>query len=80
MIITKIKVVCYKPNYEPPINDVTHLGEGVSVKRWYYSIGLFSKMGDKGKRRIKNLKKWVTSFMDGPSFLFPAKMTSNDTT
>ena len=50
MIIAKIEVVCYKPNYhtnyEPSINDVTHLGEGGSAKSWYYSIGLFSKMGD----------------------------------
>ena len=66
MIITKIKVVCYKPNYEPSINDVTHLGEGGSAKRWYYSIGLFSKMGDKGEQGVKNLKKWVKSFLGVP--------------
>ena len=23
-------------------------------------------MGDKGEGGVKNLKKWVTSFMDGP--------------
>ena len=23
-------------------------------------------MGDKGEGEVKNLKKWVTSFMDGP--------------
>ena len=45
---------------------------------------LFSKMGDKGKGGIKNLKKWVTSFMDnpleqqhhalGPAIIFPASL------
>ena len=28
------------------------------------SINLFSRMGDKGEGGVKNLKKWVTSFMD----------------
>ena len=28
------------------INDVIHFGEGGSVKRWCYFIGLYSKMGD----------------------------------
>ena len=46
------------------INDVTHLGG--SAKRGCYSISLFSKMGDKGKGGVKNLKKLGTSFMDGP--------------
>ena len=32
-------------------------------------ISLFSKMGDKGEGGFKNLKKWVTSFMDGPQVL-----------
>ena len=45
------------------INDVTHLGR--SAKKWRYSISIFSKMGDKGEGGVKNLKKWVTSFMDG---------------
>ena len=41
-------------------------------------------MGDKGKGGIKNLKKWVTSFMDnpleqqhhalGPAIIFPASL------
>ena len=26
----------------------------------------FSKIGDKGEGGVKNLKQWVTSFMDGP--------------
>ena len=38
--------------------------KGESTKRWRYSISLFSKMGDKGEGGVKNLKKWVTSFMD----------------
>ena len=40
------------------------LGEGGSAKSWHSSISLFSKMGDE-EGGIKNLKKWVTSFMDG---------------
>ena len=36
-----------------------------SVKRWHCSISLFSKMGDKGEGWVKNLFKWVTSFIDG---------------
>ena len=51
---------------EPSINDVTRLGGGGSAKRWRYSISLFCKMGDKGEGGVKNLKKWVTSIMDGP--------------
>ena len=27
-------------------------------------------MGDKGEEGFKNLKKWVTSFMDGPLAFF----------
>ena len=46
------------------INDDTHLGGGWSAKRRHYSISLFSKMGDIGEEGVKNLKKWVTSFMD----------------
>ena len=42
------------------INDVTSLGgEGGSAK------SLFSKMGDKGEGRVENLKKLVTSSMNG---------------
>ena len=37
-----------------------------SAKRRCDSISLFGKMGDKEEGVIKNLKKWVTSFMDGP--------------
>ena len=29
-------------------------------------ISLFSKMGDKGEGGAKNIKKWVTSFIDSP--------------
>ena len=36
----------------PSINDITHLGGGGSAKRWRYSINLFSKMGDKGQKKI----------------------------
>ena len=51
----------FKQNVGPSINDFTHLEE--SPKRWSYYISLFSKMGVKGE--VKNLKKRVTSFMDG---------------
>ena len=50
----------------PSINDVTHLGGGGSAKRWPYSLSLFSKMDDKGEGGVKNIKKWVTSFIDAP--------------
>ena len=46
----------------PSINDITKLGGGSSKS----SISLYSKMGDKGQGEVKNLKKWVTSFMDDP--------------
>ena len=39
------------------INDITHLGGGGSAKRRHYYISLFSKMGDKRERRVKNLKR-----------------------
>ena len=29
-------------------------------------VNLFSKNGDKGEGGVKHIKKWVTSFMDGP--------------
>ena len=48
------------------INDVTHLGgEGDLLKGDFTSKSILSKMDDKGKGRVKNLQKWVTSFMDG---------------
>ena len=51
--------------------DITHLGgEGGFAKRWQY-ISLFSKMGDKVVGGVKNFKKWLTSFMDGPMYLIP---------
>ena len=50
----------------PSTNDVTHLGGGGSAKRWCYSISLFSKMGDKGEGGVKNIKKWVTLFLNSP--------------
>ena len=43
------------------------MGEGGSAKTLHWSISLFSKMGDKGEGGDKSLKKWVTSFMDGPN-------------
>ena len=33
------------------------------------SFPFFSKMGEKGEEGVKNLKKWVTSFMAGPKFI-----------
>ena len=44
-------------------------GEGVSAKSWRHSMSLFSKMGDKGEGEVKNLKKWMTLFMDGPKWM-----------
>ena len=45
-------------------NDATHLGgRGICQK---VTLLHFSKMGDKGEGGVKNLKKWMTSFMDGP--------------
>ena len=58
MYVTRSKV--------PSLNDVIHLDGGGSFKRRQYSISLFIKMGNKGEGAVKNLKKWVTSFMDGP--------------
>ena len=53
------------------INDVIHLRErGTCQKVTFYSISLFSKMGDKGEGGVKNLKKSVTLFMDGPFTMF----------
>ena len=43
-------------------------GDEGSTKRRRYSISLSSKMGDKGEGEVKNLKKLVTSFMDGPYY------------
>ena len=43
-----------------------HIGGRVSANRWRYSVSLFSKIGDKDEGGVKNLKKWVMSFMDGP--------------
>ena len=39
-------------------SQITHLGRGAGGS-------IFCKMGDKVKGGAKNLKKWVTSFMDG---------------
>ena len=33
-------------------------------------------MGDKEEGRVKNLKKWVTSFMDGPKEKIEREMTN----
>ena len=43
-----------------------HVGGRVSANRWCYSVSLFSNIGDKDEGGVKNLKKWVMSFMDGP--------------
>ena len=51
------------------INDVIHLLRGRgdlpkgNISLYAY---LFSKMGDMGEGGVKNLKKWVMSFIDGP--------------
>ena len=58
----------YKKNdlwVHPQITSPTK-GEWGSAKRRRYSISLFSKTGDKGQGGVKNIKKWVRSFMDGP--------------
>ena len=41
-------------------------GEGDLPKGDITPISLFSKMSDKGEGGVKNFKKWVTSFIDGP--------------
>ena len=47
------------------INDVTHLGgRGICQKVTL----LHKQMGDKGEGAVKNLQKWVTSFMDSPKY------------
>ena len=63
----------------PSINDITHLGgRGIGQKLTYLHISLFSKMGDKGKGGVKNFKKWVTSFIDGPyQILFSSEKLKN---
>ena len=43
-------------------SQITHLRRGAGGS----NKSLFCKMGDKVKGGAKNLKKWVTSFMDGP--------------
>ena len=43
-------------------------GERGSAKRWYYCISLLNKMEEKGEGGSKNLKKWVTSFIDSPKW------------
>ena len=60
----------------PSINDITHLGEGGSAKKWHNSLSLSSMMGGKGQRGVKNLKIWVTSFMDDPYLARPSISTS----
>ena len=40
------------------------MGEGDLPKGGVTRISLFSKMGEMGEGGVKNLKKWVTSFMD----------------
>ena len=40
------------------------MGEGDLPKGGVTRINLFSKMGVMGEGGVKNLKKWVTSFMD----------------
>ena len=65
----KLKIAICSPILAkgPSINDFIHLGGGGSAaKRLRYSISLFSKIGDMGAVGVKNLKQWVTSFMDGP--------------
>ena len=56
------------PRREVAIHKWRHpqRGKGWSAIRWSYSISLFSKMSEKGEGGAKNLKKWVTSFLDGP--------------
>ena len=51
---SKVNKIIFSHNYFfpwkwPSINDITHLGEGVSAIRWRYTISLHGKMGDKGE-------------------------------
>ena len=52
----------------PSLIDVTHLRELRALAKGNVTplAYIFSKMGDKGEGGVKNIKKWVTSFMDGP--------------
>ena len=63
-----LRAIAYLIIYLGAINNwrLPLRGEGGITKRWCYSISQFSKMSDKGEGGVKNLKKWVTSFMDGP--------------
>ena len=47
----------------PSINDVNHLGGGDLPKDVTLHKPIFV---NKDEGRVKNLKKWVMSFMDGP--------------
>ena len=51
-----------------------HSNQWISLFHIVFTVipySLFSKMGDKGERGVKNLKKWVMSFIDGPLFEIP---------
>ena len=72
------KVTCYNlgllPPLGPSIDDVTHLGgrgdlpKGDITPQAYLSYkSILIKVSDKGEGGVKSLKKWVTSFMDGPN-------------
>jgi len=62
---------------EPSITDVIHLEEGDLPKGDVTPHKPIYKMGDKGERGIKNLKKLVTSFMDSPDNIFRGKIIYN---
>ena len=47
------------------MTSLTQRGGGI-CQMWCNSISLFRKMGDKGEGGVKNIKKRVTSLMDGP--------------
>ena len=52
--------------------------EGGSAKRRHYSLSLISDMGDKREGWVKDLKKWVTSFMNGRQWRWSRGMESWD--
>ena len=52
------------------MKDVINWGGGGFAKRRSHLISLFSKSDDEEGRGVKNLKKMMTSFMNGPLYVF----------
>ena len=66
-VINEVKIIQkiqFSLGAGPFINHVTHLLRGGRIYQKASISLVFSKMGDKEEGEIKNIKKWVTSFMD----------------